>query len=139
MTIPNLKGFKTIFLDVDKGKEINTLLYDQRIAWSDYPLAIWNALDSLAYKDRNPGGLNYINGVLNTTLKCEDLIARHLITLVNDIDIETKAEDPTFGKGNHEQPPEYDSSMKFYKFLGFKEALSEKQIKMVIDRYNLNV
>lgn len=137
VTIPNLKGFKTVFLDVDKGKEINTLLYDQRIAWADIDLAIWNARDSLAYRDRNINGLNYINGVLNTTLKCEDLTTRHLITLVNDIDIETKAEDPIFGKGNKNQPQAFDSSMKFYKFLGFKEALSSEQIQKVIERYGL--
>lgn len=139
VTIPNLKGFKTVFLDVDKGEEIDTLLYDQRIAWVAIGLAIWNASDSIAYADRNIGGLNYINGVLNTTIKCNDLTTRHLITLVNDIDIETNAKDPTFGKGNKEQPQVYDSSMKFYKFLGFKEVLSEKQIQMVIKRYNLNV
>lgn len=139
VTIPNLKGFKTVFLDVDKGEEINTLLYDQRISQNIIPLAIWNESGSLAYETRNANGLNYINGVLNTTIKCNDLTTRHLITLVNDIDIETEAENPIFGKGNKDQDQVYNSSMKFYKFLGFKETLSEKQIQMVIDRYNLNV
>ena len=139
VTIPNLKGFKTVFLDVNKGEEINTILYDQRIVWNDIDLAIWNEPGCIAYTGRNINGLNYINGVLNTTIKCEDLTTRHLITLVNYIDVETGAENPTFGKGNNGQYQIYDSSMKFYKFLGFKEALSEKQIQMVIDRYNLNV
>lgn len=137
VTIPNLKGFKTVFLDVDKGEEINTLLYDQRTAHSIIPLAIFNQSDSIAYAARNNGGLNYINGVLNTTIKCNNLTTRHLITLVNDINIEIGAENPTFGKGNKDQNQVYDSSMKFYKFLGFKEVLSPEQIQKVIERYNL--
>lgn len=68
VTIPDLKGFKTVFLDVDKGEELHTLLYDQRITYDDIPLAILNEENHIAHESRNANGLNYINGIVDDVI-----------------------------------------------------------------------
>lgn len=133
------KEFKTVFLEVDKGEEIDTILYDQRNFANNIPFAIYNndSEEHIAYQARNINGVTYINGVLNNTIKCSELTSKHLITIVNDTTKETNFMTPLLGNGRFYAV--YNSSMKLYKFLGFKEALSPEQIQKVIDRYNLNI
>lgn len=133
------EGFKTVFLEVDKGDEEDTLLYDQRYSQNDILFAIYNndSEEHIAYQARNINGVTYINGVLNNTIKCSELTSKHLITIVNDTIKETYFMTPLLGASRFDAAN--NSSMKFYKFLGFKEVLSPEQIKKVIDRYNLNI
>lgn len=142
VTISSLaQGFKTIFLDVDKGNELYTMLYDQRNHSNlSNPFGIYNndSEGDIAYQARNDNGVTYINGVLNKTIMSSELSTRHLITIVNDTVTEDNTELSVLGQTTNPNAG-YSTSMKFYKFLGFKEVLSEKQIQMVIKRYNLNV
>lgn len=124
-------GFKTMFMLCANFTKVNNILYDQRSATFNKNFAIYNAT-SIAYSVSNING-TYINGILNTKLKCSELInKKHLIHVVtNDI---SESRKPNIGRSLGQN--QY-SIMALYKFLGFKEALTEEQIQTVIKKYNL--
>lgn len=132
-------GFKTVFM-VCEPEAVNHMLYDQRpkSGGSNY-FGIYTQSGTIAYTGRNTNGFTYINGTLNIETKVNALLGiKQCITIVNNNSTDETTETPYIGNRalNDE---EYASTMKFYKFLGFKEALSEKQIKMVIEKYGLQV
>lgn len=134
------KGFKTVFM-VCEPKSIDNILYDQRkVPDSGQEFAIFNS-DSqgiIAYNSRN-NGITYINGELNTSKTAAELLnTKECITIVNNNVTEDNTTTPCIG-GRTDRQYEYYPTMRLYKLLGFKEALSDKQIKMVIEKYNLNV
>lgn len=126
-------GFKTMFMVCNPF--INSvILYDQRKNGADFKFAIYNGEGSkLAYKQRNDGE-TYINGVLNTTIRTSNLInKKHLITIKNNsISLSQK---PIIGSNYNNT--QYFANMAIYKFLGFKEELTEEQIQAIIKKYNL--
>jgi hypothetical protein len=124
-------GFKTMFMLCANFTKGNNILYDQRSATFNKNFAIYNNT-SIAYSASNING-TYINGILNTKLKCSELInKKHLIHVVtNDI---SESRKPNIGRSLGQN--QY-SIMALYKFLGFKEALTEEQIQTVIKKYNL--
>lgn len=126
-------GFKTMFM-VCNPFISDIILYDQRKNGADFKFAIYNRDRSeLAYKQRNDGK-TYINGVLNTTIKTDNLInKKHLITIKNNsISLSQK---PIIGSNYNNT--QYFANMAIYKFLGFKEELTEEQIQAIIKKYNL--
>lgn len=126
-------GFKTMFM-VCNPFISGVILYDQRKNGVDFKFAIYNGDGSkLAYKQRNDGE-TYINGVLNTTIKTDNLInKKHLITIKNNsISLSQK---PIIGSNYNNT--QYFANMAIYKFLGFKEELTEEQIQAIIKKYNL--
>lgn len=126
-------GFKTMFM-VCNPFISDIILYDQRKNGADFKFAIYNRDRSeLAYKQRNDGE-TYINGVLNTTIKTDNLInKKHLITIKNNsISLSQK---PIIGSNYNNT--QYFANMAIYKFLGFKEELTEEQIQAIIKKYNL--
>lgn len=132
-------GFKTIFLLVDNDDVINSgYFYDQRKNESEgnYHFGLYYGSNTyIAYNYRN-SGITYINGIINTTIGSGTLQGKRCITIVDDAVDNTNSQSPVIsGQTVHD----YTSNMKLYKFLGFKEALSEKQIKMVIEKYGLQV
>lgn len=125
-------GFKTVFILL-KPFEINKVLYDQRTPWVQNQFGFYNGQNLIAYNERG-SVINYINGKVNTLLKTQDLInKKHLIiggaTELNNIS-SPKLGSTTAGNA-------YYADMALYKFLGFKEALTEEQIQAVIKKYNL--
>lgn len=135
-------GFKTVFM-VFNPASMAQIIYDQRTTEPSsefkYKFAIYGENYSIAWYARNTGGVTYINGELNNTKLASSLIGqKHCATLVNDTIEDGDTTTPIIGDRSSLDGI-YSASMKFYKFLGFKEALSEKQIKMVIEKYNLNV
>ena len=132
-------GFKTIFLLVDNDDVISPgYFYDQRKNESEgeYHFGLYYGSNTyIAYNYRN-SGITYINGIINTTIGSGTLQGKRCITIVDDAVDNTNSQSPVInGQIRHD----YTSNMKLYKFLGFKEALSEKQIKMVIEKYGLQV
>lgn len=126
-------GFKTMFM-VCNPFISGIILYDQRKNGADFKFAIYNGEGSkLAYKQRNDGE-TYINGVLNTTIRTSNLInKKHLITIKNNsISLSQK---PIIGSNYNNT--QYFANMAIYKFLGFKEELTEEQIQAIIKKYNL--
>lgn len=126
-------GFKTVFI-VCSWHTIGKLLYDQRLEGHNRKFAIYTDNgQNIAYNARNDGK-TYINGVLNTSIKTKDIInIKHLITIKNnDLNFSQK---PIIGAKY--VPDNYFCNMALYKFLGFKEELTEEQTQAVIKKYNL--
>lgn len=123
-------GFKTMFMVCNPRNKSNVFLYEQRKNTElpyDYGLYTYN---SVAYNIRNANG-TYINGIKNTKVFTKDLNNKKILISVNSK--LTQLNKPTIGvgiTGNY-------SNMALYKFLGFKEALTEEQIQAVIKKYNL--
>ena len=129
-------GFKTMFMVcnpfvVSGGR----MLYDQRqeiLGNTSDDFAIFSDTYSTAYDSRNVNG-TYINGYYNTEMKVFQLFnKKHLIHVKSKLTKGTKT--PKIGTttvGN------YYAKMSVYKFLGFKEELTEDQIQYVIKKYNL--
>lgn len=123
-------GFKTMFMVCNPRNKSNAFLYDQRKNSKppyDYALYTYN---SVAYNMRNANG-TYINGIKNTKVFTKDLNNKKILISVNSE--LTQLNKPTVGAGI---TGSY-SDMALYKFLGFKEALTEEQIQTVIKKYNL--
>lgn len=118
-------------------------LYDQRKDTSSpYAFAIVNFSGAIAYNSRNTDGKTYIDGVLNTKLKTEDLLnKKQIITILNSNVSESVTKQPVFwcslNKGEN-------MSCAFYNSLAFDSIPSESDgfteqelIDYVIDKYEL--
>lgn len=124
-----ISGFKTMFMLCQPFK-LETILYDQRSVGNDY--ALFNSKSLIAYKARNEND-TYINGKLNSKILTEELLnKKHLISVytqnVKNAQIITLGASKSYSN---------NANMALYKFLGFKEALTEEQIKAIIKKYNL--
>lgn len=132
------EGFKTVFLVCQNNDKETGALYDQRLVDAVPPensaFNITTGVFDVAYSYRN-GGITYINGVLNETIASNVLTDKRLITVVNDDVSDTLSRNGVIGQGSIDGSG--NSSLKLYKFLGFKEVLSPEQIQKVIDRYGL--
>lgn len=106
-------------------------MYDQRYKFN-HNYALLSGVSSKAYADYNKNN-TFINNKENTKLLCTDLLnKKHLIHILNKEvydGIELRIGSST---GNNQY-----SNMALYKFLSFKEALTEEQIQAVIKKYNL--
>jgi len=112
---------------------LNKMLYDQRQQKNiNNQFAIYSDKSTVAYNARNTKGITYINSVLNNKLLTEELInKKQCITILNN-NLENKV--PVIGASTEHQITE---KMALYKFLGFKEVLTEEQINTIIKKYNL--
>lgn len=120
-------GFKTVFMVMNIYKNAASVVYHHGI-----PRIIYSS-GYVAFNEQSPRGISYINGKLNNTIKGRDTLNKkicfsHLFsgTLQNNIPIICTDDRQTTFAG-----------LKLYKFLGFKEALTEDQIQYVIKKYNL--
>lgn len=126
-------GFKTVFI-LCSWHKFNLMNYDQRKDGTSQENALNTHEFSICYVGRNVNGKTYLNGKLNTTIKASSTInKKHLITAI--LKAENNTMTPVIGstclnKGLY-------SNITLYKFLGFKEALTEEQIQAVIKKYNL--
>lgn len=126
-------GFKTIFMVCSWNKS-DMMQYDQRNNTQDYENAINTASVEICYRGRNRAGKTYLNGILNTTVKSEITKGKkHLITSILQGGDRTAL--PKIGTNSNVSGVFCD--IKIYKFLGFKEALTEEQIQTIIKKYNL--
>lgn len=131
--------FKTVFLLLElidyNSDEEWTFLYDGRpsanvMAAGIHATSVW--------VQWNDGGKTYINGVHNTKVVTPDMIGkRALVTVMNDrenVDWTAIKRMTTIGSS---QTHGSNANIALWKFLGFKEALTEEQIRQVINEYNL--
>lgn len=108
------------------------ILYDQRQEGIGTNYAIYNTAKSSAYYSRNIND-TFINEQINKNTLSSSLInKKHLININTN---KTNTSSPVIGT----DLPNFKSCsyMAIYKFLGFKEALTEEQIQAVIKKYNL--
>lgn len=126
------EGFRTVFMQVNP-MSAETMLYDQRIhGFIEEAFAIYLYANGIAYNARNPGGITYINGILNESILGRDLLNnKHIITIVND----SSSYIPYIFSSN---TPSLFTKAKTFKFLGFKEALTAEQVQEIIKQYFSN-
>lgn len=124
-------GFKTMFM-VCKPLKMNEILYDQRTLNTKNDFALYlERLDDLAYNSRNING-TYINNKFNNYHVENTLNKKQLIMVKSKL---TENYKPIIG--SNQSHSNFFANMALYKFLGFKEALTEEQIQAVIKKYNL--
>lgn len=133
-------GFKTVFI-VCTFFSPDLFIYDQRNNTRDNENAVTTNNGEPCYYGRNKSGITYINGLLNDYKPgLENSIypvntkgEKHLITcaFINGVNTTTPTIANRYDKGYQYL------KMNLYKFLGFKEALTEEQIQAVIKKYNL--
>lgn len=90
-------GVKMLFMTVNPMAS-KRYLYDQRKGTSSpYAFAIVNHEGIIAYNSRNTDGKTYIDGILNTKLKTEDLLnKKQIITMLNSNVSESVSKQPVF-------------------------------------------
>lgn len=133
-------GFKTIFM-VCTFFSPDLFIYDQRNNTIDNENALTTNNGEPCYYGRNRSGITYINGLLNdykpglgnSIYPVNTKGKKHLITcaFINGVNTTTPIIANRYDKGYQYL------KMNLYKFLGFKEALTEEQIQAVIKKYNL--
>lgn len=133
-------GFKTVFM-VCTFFSPDLFIYDQRNNTRDNENAVTTNSGEPCYYGRNKSGITYINGLLNDyKYGYENSIypintkgKKHLITcaIINGVNTTTPIIANRYDKGYQYL------KMNLYKFLGFKEALTEEQIQTIIKKYNL--
>lgn len=130
-------GFKTVFMKFKPINTINTGYYDQiKKGESKYYFSVSGNSSDIAFSYRNTNGKTYINGILNTSILSKDVVNKTVcIGIVNENVTADNTTIPKIGDGTHFTP--WFANMALYKFLGFKEALTEEQIQAVIKKYNL--
>lgn len=125
-------GFKTMFMLV-KPFSANRILYDQRKVYDKGDYALYVDIDKnnkIAYNSRNING-TYINNEFSN-YRIKDVLNKKQLIMVKSKLIEINK--PFIGSSHNVT---YFANMALYKFLGFKEALTEEQIQAVIKKYNL--
>lgn len=124
-------GFKTMFMLCNPLK-MNNMLYDQRTLNIKNDFALYlEMLYDLAYNSRNING-TYINNKFNNYHVENTLNKKQLIMVKSKL---TENYKPIIG--SNQSHNNFFANMALYKFLGFKEALTEEQIQAVIKKYNL--
>lgn len=130
-------GFKTVFMKFKPINTINAGYYDQiKKGESKYYFSVSGSSSDIAFSYRNTNGKTYINGILNTSILSKDVVNKTVcVGIVNENVTADNTTIPKIGDGTHFTP--WFANMALYKFLGFKEALTEEQIQAVIKKYNL--
>lgn len=136
---------KMLFMTINPIGDFNVskIYYSQRKdIIAQEPFTVFTGCGGLAYAG-NPGGVTYINGVLNKSIKPNELFGvKHIITTVNDnANPETSRTPCFFGEISNT----YYSKIAFYNSIGFDSIPTEEDgfteqelIDYVIEKYELN-
>lgn len=118
------QGVKMLFMSSNIFS-INKFIYDQRYDASEpFLFAINNANNSIAYNYRNSNGTTYIDGTLNESTVCQELLnKRHIITIVNNDVTPSRSRTPLFFRNT---AGDNVANMAFYNSIGF-DAVPAKE------------
>lgn len=118
------QGVKMLFMSFNIFS-INKFIYDQRYdAAEPFLFAINNANNSIAYNYRNSNGTTYIDGTLNESTVCQELLnKRHIITIVNNNVTPSRSRTPLFFRNT---AGDNVANMAFYNSIGF-DAVPTKE------------
>lgn len=118
------QGVKMLFMSFNIFS-INKFIYDQRYdAAEPFLFAINNANNSIAYNYRNSNGTTYIDGTLNESTVCQELLnKRHIITIVNNNVTSSRSRTPLFFRNT---AGDNVANMAFYNSIGF-DAVPAKE------------
>ena len=118
------QGVKMLFMSSNIFS-INKFIYDQRYDAAElFLFAINNANNSIAYNYRNSNGTTYIDGILNESTVCQELLnKRHIITIVNNDVTPSRSRTPLFFRNT---AGDNVANMAFYNSIGF-DAVPTKE------------
>lgn len=118
------QGVKMLFMSSNIFS-INKFIYDQRYdAAEPFLFAINNTNNSIAYNYRNSNGTTYIDGILNESTVCQELLnKRHIITIVNNDVTPSRSRTPLFFRNT---AGDNVANMAFYNSIGF-DAVPTKE------------
>lgn len=118
------QGVKMLFMSSNIFS-INKFIYDQRYdAAEPFLFAMNNANNSIVYNYRNSNGTTYIDGILNESTVCQELLnKRHIITIVNNDVTPSRSRTPLFFRNT---AGDNVANMAFYNSIGF-DAVPTKE------------
>lgn len=118
------QGVKMLFMSSNIFS-ISKFIYDQRYDSAEpFLFAINNANNSIAYNYRNSNGTTYIDGTLNESTVCQELLnKRHIITIVNNKVTPSRSRTPLFFRNT---AGDNVANMAFYNSIGF-DAVPTKE------------
>lgn len=127
-------SIKTIFANIyltSENREDFKFVFSSRTQDKILNIALAYKKNAIAYNYRN-GGYTYINGVLNKTLKGQDLLdIKHVATLINEIGNYGNTLKLFMDSINND----YWCNVALYSFIGFNRILTTKEINYVIKHY----
>lgn len=136
-------GVKMLFMTVNPigNFNIGKVYYVQSSL--NKPFWVSANINSIAYNKNNPNGITYIDGVLNESVKPENLFnIKHTITIVNGTVDSTNGRQPVFFANEHRSG--YFPKLAFYNSIAFDSIPTEADgfteqelIDYVIDKYEL--
>lgn len=117
-------GVKMLFMTVNPigSLNVNKVYYTQ--SGLNKPFWVSASIRSIAYNNNNPNGITYIDGVLNESVKPENLFnIKHIITIVNGTVNSANSKQPIFFSNEHHSG--YFSKLAFYNSIAFDSIPTE--------------
>lgn len=95
-------GVKMLFMTVNPIGDFNTNKAYYAQSGLNKPFWVSANINSIAYNNNNPNGITYIDGVLNESVKPENLFnIKHIITIVNGTVNSANSKQPNFFSNEH--------------------------------------
>lgn len=136
-------GVKMLFMTVNPIGSLNANKAYYTQSGLNKPFWVSASISSIAYNNNNPNGITYIDGVLNESVKPENLFnIKHIITIVNGTVNSANSKQPIFFSNEHYSG--YFPKLAFYNSIAFDSIPTEADgfteqelIDYVIDKYEL--
>lgn len=136
-------GVKMLFMTVNPIGSLNANKTYYSQSGLNKPFWVSASISSIAYNNNNPNGITYIDGVLNESVKPENLFnIKHIITIVNGTVNSANSKQPIFFSNEHHSG--YFPKLAFYNSIAFDSIPTEADgfteqelIDYVIDKYEL--
>lgn len=117
-------GVKMLFMTVNPIGSFNTNKAYYAQCGLNKPFWVLANISSIAYNNSNPNGITYIDGVLNESVKPENLFnIKHIITIVNGTVNSANSEQPVFFSNEHRSG--YFPKLAFYNSIAFDSIPTE--------------
>lgn len=117
-------GVKMLFMTVNPIGSFNTNKAYYAQSGLNNPFWVSANINSIAYNNNNPNGITYIDGVLNESVKPENLFnIKHIITIVNGTVNSANSKRPVFFSNEHHSG--YFPKLAFYNSIAFDSIPTE--------------
>lgn len=117
-------GVKMLFMTVNPIGSLNANKAYYTQSGLNKPFWVSASISSIAYNKNNPNGITYIDGVLNESVKPENLFnIKHIITIVNGTVNSANSKQPIFFSNEHHSG--YFSKLAFYNSIAFDSIPTE--------------
>lgn len=117
-------GVKMLFMTVNPIGSLNANKAYYTQSGLNKPFWVSASISSIAYNNNNPNGITYIDGVLNESVKPENLFnIKHIITIVNGTVNSANSKRPIFFSNEHHSG--YFPKLAFYNSIAFDSIPTE--------------